>query len=323
MESLAKKKQRILLTGASGTLGRNFLDLVGNDPNYEICSLLRKESRSIRPYQSVIEKRLNLSDRVAVTRCVDGFNPDTVVHCAATGMDFPKTEWFDLIRFNVDFTINLSESAAQNGNAHFIFISTGLAYKPIDRPLNEEDALETLHPYGASKAAADVLVRSAAVEFGLPLTVLRPFSFTGIGDDRNRLFPSILRSAADGLPMNLTPGTQVRDLISARDVARAILAALQKPPIRGSKPEIYNIGSGCTKPIRALIEEVIADLGISVDLRFGARQPGPHEPRFLVADYSKAKENLDWEPQEKIEDAIYNLASESFPKLILKQTRKS
>ncbi len=312
------EKHRILLTGASGTLGRNLLDLIGNDPDYEICSLLRKESRSIKPYQSVIEKRLNLSDRVAVTRCVDGFNPDTVVHCAATGMEFPKTEWFDLIRFNVDFTINLSESAAQNSNAHFIFISTGLAYKPIDRPLNEEDALETLHPYGASKAAADVLVRSAAVEFGLPLTVLRPFSFTGLGDDRTRLFPSILRAASDGGHLNLTPGNQVRDHISARDVARGILAALQKPPIRGGNPEIYNVGSGCTKPIRTIIEEVTSDLGINVDLRFGARQPGPHEPRFLVADYSKAKKKLGWEPSERLSEAVYKLAAESFPASINK-----
>ncbi len=318
MEGIRKNKHRVLLTGATGTLGRNLLDLIGNDPNYEICSLLRKESRSLKPYQSVVEKRLNLSDRVAVTRIVDEFDPHTVVHCAATGMEFPKTEWFDLIRFNVDFTINLSESAAQKGNAHFIFISTGLAYKPIDRPLNEEDALETLHPYGASKASADMLVRSAAVEFGLPLTVLRPFSFTGLGDDRNRLFPSILRSASNGIPMHLTPGTQVRDHLSAGDVARAILAALENPPSRGEKPAIYNIGSGCTKPIRTLIEEVTADLGINVDLRFGARQPGPHEPRFLVADYSKAKKNLGWEPKELLSEAVYKLAFESFPKAIKK-----
>ena len=318
MESIGKNKHRVLLTGATGTLGRNLLDLIGNDPNYEICSLLRKESRSLIPYQSAVEKRLDLSDRLAVTRIVDEFNPHTVVHCAATGMEFPKTEWFDLIRFNVDFTINLSESAAQKGNTHFIFISTGLAYKPVDRPLNEEDALETLHPYGASKASADMLVRSAAVEFGLPLTVLRPFSFTGLGDDRTRLFPSILRSAANGIPMNLTPGTQVRDHLSARDVALAILAALENPPTQGEKPAIYNIGSGCTQPIRNVIEGVIRDLGIDVDLRFGVRQTGPYEPRFLVADYSNAKKKLGWEPRESLSEAVYKLATESFPTTINK-----
>ena len=149
---------------------------------------------------------MDLWDREGVARIVADFRPETIIHCAATGMEFPKTEWFDLIRFNVDFTVNLCESAALSGGSHFIFISTGLAYKSIPRPLNEADPLDTRHPYGASKAAADLLVRSASVEFGLPLTVLRPFSFTGIGDDRSRLFPSILRAASSGVPIELTSG---------------------------------------------------------------------------------------------------------------------
>ena len=84
--------------------------------------------------------------------------------------------------------------------------------------------------------------------------------------------------------------------------------------------EIYNIGSGCTKPIKTLIEQVIGDLGMNVDLRFGARQPGPYEPQFLVADNSKAMKNLGWEPRERLSKAVYKLATESFPKAIKKLT---
>ena len=151
------KPHRILLTGASGTLGRNFLELSGNDPNLEILVLLRQESRFHSKYASAREVRVDLWDREGVARIVADFKPATIIHCAATGMEFPKTEWFDLIRFNVDFTVNLCESAALSGGSHFIFIGTGLAYKSIPRPLNEADPLDTRHPYGASKAAADLL----------------------------------------------------------------------------------------------------------------------------------------------------------------------
>jgi len=181
-------------------------------------------------FSSVREVRADLADRERITEVVSTFRPEILIHCAATGMEFPKTEWFDHIRFNVDFTVNLCESVAKSGGGYFIFIGTGLAYRSMPRPLRGEDAFDTSHPYGASKAAGDLLIRSAAVEFGLPLNVLRPFSFTGLGDDRNRLFPSLLRAAASGQALDLTTGQQVRDHVSAHDVARGILAAIRHPP---------------------------------------------------------------------------------------------
>ena len=315
------KPHRILLTGASGTLGRNFLELAGNDPNLEILVLLRSESRFHSKYASVREARVDLWDREGVARIVADFRPETIIHCAATGMEFPKTEWFDLIRFNVDFTVNLCESAALSGGSHFIFISTGLAYKSIPRPLNEADPLDTRHPYGASKAAADLLVRSASVEFGLPLTVLRPFSFTGIGDDRSRLFPSILRAASSGVPIELTSGLQSRDHISARDVASAIIATVRNVPAPDN-PAVFNIGGGSSATVREMVEGVVAELGIPVKLRFGAKAEGRFEPSYLVADSSLAKKKLNWFPAQRLSHAVWELSRESFRDLNLSEPQE-
>jgi len=315
------KPHRILLTGASGTLGRNFLELAGNDPNLEILVLLRSESRFHSKYASAREARVDLWDREGVARIVADFRPETIIHCAATGMEFPKTEWFDLIRFNVDFTVNLCESAALSGGSHFIFISTGLAYKSIPRPLNEADPLDTRHPYGASKAAADLLVRSASVEFGLPLTVLRPFSFTGIGDDRSRLFPSILRAASSGVPIELTSGLQSRDHISARDVASAIIATVRNVPAPDN-PAVFNIGGGSSATVREMVEGVVAELGIPVKLRFGAKAEGRFEPSYLVADSSLAKKKLNWFPAQRLSHAVWELSRESFRDLNLSEPQE-
>jgi nucleoside-diphosphate-sugar epimerase len=320
-EDMGQKTHRILLTGASGTLGFNLLNLIGHNPVFKICCLLRKGSRSVSKYRSVIEKRADLLDRYAVTKVVEEFRPDTVVHCAATGMEFPKTEWFDLIRFNVDFTINLCESSSKIGVSQFVYIGTGLAYKPKDGHLGEDDPLDTLHPYGSSKAAADLLVRSAAFEFGLPLTVLRPFSFTGLGDDRTRLFPSILRAASLGKPLDLTSGQQSRDHISARDVARGILASIQNAP-RASTPRVFNLGGGSTISVRKLVEGIVEELGIRVELRFGAKTASKFEPGKLIADSSRARKELDWFPTHNLSHAVWELSKESFPDLNLIEPKK-
>jgi len=222
-------RHRVVLTGASGTLGRNLLELIGSRADVQVLTLLRPESRMLPTWVSVESVRVDLLDRAAVRSVVTAFQPTCIVHCAATGMEFPRTEWFDLIRFNVDLTVNLCECAATIPDCHFIFVSTGLAYrqKAGDRPFVEDDPLDTQHPYGASKAAADLLVRSAAAEFGVPLTVLRPFSFTGLGDDRRRLFSVVLRAASERTPIGLSAGTQVRDHCSARDIAAGIVLAME------------------------------------------------------------------------------------------------
>lgn len=306
---------RVVLTGASGTLGRNFLELVGHRSDFRVLALHRSNSKLGGEWPSVQPLAVESLERSSLGVHIAGFQPTCIVHCAATGMEFPRTQWFDLIRFNVDVTISLCECAAAIPDCHFIFISTGLCYREQGRPLREDDPVDTQHPYGASKAAADILVRSAAAEFGVPLTVLRPFSFTGLGDDRTRLFPSLLRSAIEGKGMALSPGTQIRDHCSARDIAAAIVEAAYRPPSTEQKNRIFNLGSGSMQPMRPLIESLVEELQIPAPLRFGERPFGRFEPRHLVADTTLAMRELNWRPQHRFAHAVWQLARESFPQL--------
>ena len=310
---------RVVLTGASGTLGRNFLELVGNRSDFRVLALLRPHARPGGRWSAVEPLAVESLERSALGIHIARFQPTCLVHCAATGMDFPQTQWFDLIRFNVDVTISLCECASAIPGCHFIHVSTGLAYREQGRPLHEKDPLDTLHPYGASKAAADMLIRSAAAEFGVPLTVLRPFSFTGIGDDSTRLFATLLRASAEGTAISLSEGTQIRDHCSARDIAAGIVAAIQKMPAAAEKSHIYNLGSGQLTPLRPLIENLVDELGLDVSLRFGSRPLGRFEPRHLVADTSLARRELNWQPRHNLAHAVWMLARESFPQLPLRE----
>ena len=107
-------------------------------------------------------------------------------------------------------------------------MSTGLVYGEQSRPCREGDPIDTLHPYGASKAAADCLLRAGAERLKRHLTVLRPFSFTGLHDGGDRLFPSLLRSALKGEPFSMSAGTQIRDFCAVQDVAEAVCLVLEE-----------------------------------------------------------------------------------------------
>jgi UDP-glucose 4-epimerase len=306
---------RVMLTGASGTLGRNILELVAAGSDIDVLALLRPESRAIRTSQGVAVERVDLSDSRHVHEITATFAPTCIVHCAATGMEFPRSEWFDLLRVNIDMAVNFCELAARMSNCHFIHVSTGLAYRRQDRPLVESDPLGVSHPYGASKAAADILVHSAASEFGVPLTVLRPFSFTGLGDDNTRLFGSLLRAADAGKAFDLSPCEHVRDHCSARDIAEGILTAVRTCQPTDESARVFNLGSGNDAPLRNVIESVVHQLALDIDLRFGARALRPFEPEYLVADITLAGAQLGWQPTHNLAHAVWQLARDAFPRL--------
>jgi nucleoside-diphosphate-sugar epimerase len=314
---MVSKSERIVLTGASGTLGRNFLDLVRHDESIEVLLLLRQGSRMPVLAGRVRCEYVDFSDLSTALPAMRAFSPTCVVHAAASGMVMPKPKWFSLIHFNVSVTVDICELVSKFPGCQFIYISTGLAYRNQGRPLAESDALDTLHAYGASKAAADILVRSAAAEFEVPLTVIRPFSFTGLWDDRTRLFPSLLRAAVENAPMKLSPCDQVRDHCSARDIAEGLIAAMRTGGGAKEFSRIYNLGSGSMTPLRQVIESVVSQLNLKVNLEFGARGYSNFEPACLVADIDAAEKDLGWAPRHNLAHAVWQLARESFPQLSL------
>jgi UDP-glucose 4-epimerase len=321
MSKANQDSQRVILTGSSGMLGYHILRQLQELPRTQIRAIHRREPPDLLEKSNVQHKIIDFSSKEQLALVFRQFKPMCVIHCAAEGLIFPQTQWFKMVHFNVDFTLRLFELVSACPGCHFIHISTGLAYRSTGAPLRETAALDNSHPYGASKAAADILLRSAAVEFGVPLTLLRPFSFTGVRDNRARLFPSLLRAAVDKQVLPLSPGNQVRDFCSANDIARAILLAVNCPP-PAKEPAVYNIGSGRSIELRQLITQIVDELKIPVDLKFGLRPYGAFEPMHLVADIAHARRGLQWSPRHNLAHAVWQLAQASFPSLKLKQPQE-
>lgn len=306
--------ERVLITGASGTLGYNIVRHLGlQHPGTSIRLLMRRPDPVLfADLANVSIEQVDIEDTPSLTQAVLESQPAAIIHCAASGVRPSKIGWFDLIRLNVSATIALFEASCDIEHCHFIHISTGLVYANQDRPCREGDPIDTLHPYGASKAAADCVLRAGAERLKRHLTVLRPFSFTGLHDGGDRLFPSLLRCAQKGEPFSMSAGTQIRDFCAVQDVAEAVCLVLEQGTLPGR--DVFNIGSGLSISLRGIVGSVCRQLGLDVELHLGERQFHPYEPMNLVADIHLAR-SLGWQPRTNLAYAVWQLAQSQFPEL--------
>ncbi len=309
---------RVLVTGASGTLGYNLVRHLGvTHPETHVRVLMRTVDDSLfgdLPHVDLV--RVDMGDFEALGAAVTAFRPNAILHCAASGVRPSRISWFEQIRLNVGATVALFEAACELPDCHFIHISTGLVYSNQDRPCREHDPIDTLHPYGASKAAADCLLRAGAERLKRHLTVVRPFSFTGLHDGGDRLFPSLLRAASEGRPFPMSAGTQIRDFCAVQDVVDGIVMMLEEGTLPGR--DIFNLGSGQSVSLRGIVGSVCRQLGLEVKLELGALPFHPQEPMNLVADIHLAQ-SLGWQPRTNLAYAVWQLAEAQFPELKLKQ----
>lgn len=319
MKGANLSRQKVLLTGATGTLGYNILKRLAFDEHFEVIAPVREMNspvvRNLSPWVRFVAN--DLSDHASTEHIMAQESPAVIVHCAARGLRPPKETWFDLMQFNVISTMRLFQMNCRLPHpSHFIYLSTGLVYREQNRPLSEYDPLETLHPYGASKGAADAMLQAAAAEFNRRLTILRPFAFTGAHDGGNRLFPLIVEAAAEGRHLGLSSGAQIRDFCAVDDIVDAVLSVIVRPAQQ--LIEKFNLGSGQRLSLRELILKICAELELKADLGFGESAMQRYEPHYSVANIDHARQVLGWEPRTNLAYAVHQLAQEIAPHLQLR-----
>jgi CDP-paratose 2-epimerase len=278
---------------------------------------------------------LDIRDRDGVTRLLAEVRPDLVIHCAAQpSHDLAAKRPFDDFDVNAVGTLNLLEAArASCPESPFVFLSTNKVYG--DAP-NELELVEletrydyadsamregidescridtTLHSlFGASKAAADLLVQEYGRYFGMPTVCFRGGCLTGANHASAELhgfLAYVARCVRERRTYRIYgyKGKQVRDNIHAADVCAAALAYAEQP-----RPgAVYNIGGGRENSISILeaIERFEQLIGEKLDVEYvdGARR-GDHicyisDLRRLRGDYPG------WDVTVTLDDILEDLA---------------
>ncbi len=280
---------KILVTGGLGFIGSNFIrHLCRARPSWTIANL-DKQTYAGNPANlrglKVETIKKDICDADAVAKAMAGC--DYVVHCAAeTHVDRSILDAGVFIKTNILGTQVLLDAAMRHKVKRFLHVSTDEVYGSIARGQSkEDDSLEPNSPYAASKAAADLLVRSYFVTHKAPVLTTRASNNYGPYQYPEKALPLMITNFMEDTPFPLYgDGKQVRDWLHVIDHARGILLTLEK----GQAGEIYNIGGSHTCQNRELIEKVLRLMRKSDDLVMHVEDRKGHDRRYAL-DCSKLK----------------------------------
>ncbi len=238
---------KILVTGGAGFIGSNFVRyMLGEHPDYEIVVLDKLTyAGRLENLQDVMDKITFIKGDICKKEDVDkAINECDVLFnfAAETHVDRSIIEAGAFVETDVLGTHILLEAVRRFDVERFIQISTDEVYGSIEKgSFTEEDPLKPNSPYSASKAGADMLVRSYHKTYGLPAIVTRSSNNYGPYQFPEKIIPLFITNLIEGEKIPLYgDGLNVRDWIYVLDNCRAIELILQKGRVGG----IYNIGGG-------------------------------------------------------------------------------
>ena len=287
--------RRVLVTGGSGFIGRHVVTSLGA-AGHEVRVV------DLRPYPDPAVDIVvgDLARPDVVDASLDG-GVDAVVHLAAVtsvlrSVEEPEAAY----RTNVAATALLLERSRQAGVGVLVFASTNAVIGPMTALAIVETApLRPLTPYGATKAAAEMLMSAYSAALGLRCAALRFTNVYGLGmAEKDSIVARLMRAALSGATFEIYgDGSQVRDYVNVTDVVAAIGLALSDA--RWSGPTV--IGSGRSVSVVDIVGSVRRITGTLLPTRNVAGQPG--EMPAVVVDNACAR-SRGWAPVVDLEAGI-------------------
>jgi dTDP-glucose 4,6-dehydratase len=300
------RKTKLLVTGGAGFIGSEFIRqavcrgyavAVVDKLSYAGDALRLAEARKACSFF-----RVDICNARRIAEIFKKEKPEIVLHFAAeTHVDRSILSSEAFIKTNVLGTQVLLDAARKSGIHKFIHISTDEVYGDIQRgQFYEHTPFNPSSPYSASKAAADLLVRSYVRTFGFPAVILRPSNNYGPWQYPEKFIPVIIYKALknEKIPV-FAKGLNVREWLYVSDCADAILRAVQK----AGPGEVYNVGSGNERKNIEVARKILDILGKPHSLiEFVADRPG-HDFRYSL-NFSRIKQKLGWHPETSFEEGL-------------------
>jgi CDP-glucose 4,6-dehydratase len=304
--------RRVFVTGATGLIG-GWLVRALLERGADVVALVRDwvpQSELIGGglLDRVTVVRGDVCDQVLLERVLGEYEIATVIHLAAqTIVPIANRNAVSTFETNIAGTWRLLEACRRSPAVkQVVLASSDKAYgESKELPYVETMPLDAVHPYDVGKACGDLLGRSYARTWGLPVAITRCGNFFGGGDlNWNRLVPGTIRSVLRGeRPVIRSDGKPVRDYIYVEDAARAYLTLAEKlagnPALSG---EAFNFSNETRLPVRELVDRILSRMGSNLIPVMMNEATNEIPNQYL--DAGKARSLLGWRPAFSLDEGL-------------------
>lgn len=296
---------RILVTGAGGYIGGIVAEELRRR-NHEVVGVDRNQRLGV-------DHAISYDDSYQMQKLL--LDIDCVVHIGATSLVGPSVkDPSSYYQNNVVGTKVLLDAMQAQGVKKMVFASSAATYGNLDSgSLKEDNNEQPCNPYGWSKRMTEIMLQDYYTAYGISSIAFRFFNVAGsaygMGQEKGatHLIARCMETPSSmkvyGNNYDTPDGTCVRDYVHVKDIARAHALAVEFLN-NISHCHRINLGSG----VGTSVLDVINGINKQTDLEIQYRTELPREgdPAKLVADISKAKQILDWEPTYGLDKIIYS-----------------
>ena len=315
----------ILVTGGAGYIGSHCV-LALLKQGYEVVIFDNLSTghietvNSLKQYGKVVFYQGDLLDSNSINTVFTKYQLDAVIHFAAfsqvgESVKDPQKYYIN----NVCGTLNLLKSMLENNVKKIVFSSTAATYgEPEYTPIDESHPQNPINPYGQSKLMIEKIMDDYDKAYDLKSVRLRYFNVAGadssarVGEwhePETHLIPNILKSTFGsgkvfemyGCDYDTKDGTCVREYINVEDLAAAHILAL-KYLEDGGDTNFFNLGTKEGNTVKEVFDLCEKVTGQKIPVKMMDRRAG--DPASLVADNSKIKEFLGWNPVNTLTTSI-------------------
>jgi dTDP-glucose 4,6-dehydratase len=302
----------VVVLGGNSFSGQDFVDLLLGDPSKRVLSVSRSPERPAaylrykarRDLSRFAYHQLDLNRQMPeLLDLLDRERPEYLVNFAAQSEVAPSWEhpehWFETNCVSLAKLVN--HLRRRDYLKRYLHVSSPEAYGTCVGTVREDTPDNPSTPYAASKAAADMLLAVYRKQFGFPLLTVRA---TNVYGARQQLFKIIPRSVINlklGKPIELHGGgTAVKSYIHIRDVSRGELAILE----RGKLGQRYHLSPERGIAVRDVVRLICERMGKRFEEATKVVGERPGQDAAYVIDSTRARTELGWTPQIKMEDGL-------------------
>lgn len=302
----------VFVTGGTGLVGVWLIRRLVEAGADVVCLVRDWVPQSELVQSRLIEKvkvaRGDVRDQALIERVLGEFEVDTVIHLAAqTTVPVANRNPVSTFETNIAGTWSLLEACRRSALVKQVVVaSSDKAYGDQETlPYDENMPLQGLHPYDASKSAADLIAQTYAHSYNLPVVISRCGNFYGGGDlNWNRIVPGTIRSVLRGQrPVIRSDGKFVRDYFYVEDGAAAYMLLAEK--LAGDRALIghaFNFSNEIQVTVLDLVQKILNLMQSSLEP--DVRNEAVNEIRHQYLSAEKARRLLNWSPMFTLDDGL-------------------